>query len=761
MPATVEELVHSLTLEEKAGLCSGQGPWHTKAVARLGIPAMMVSDGPHGLRAQRPGAEGPNDSVEAVCYPAGCAAAASFDPALTRRLGAAVAREAQAAGVGVVLGPAINIKRSPLCGRNFEYYSEDPCLAGELSAAFVQGVQSRGVGTSPKHFAANNQEYRRMTSSSNMTERTLREIYLPAFEKTVREARPWTVMSSYNRINGTYVGESRTLLTDILRGEWGFDGFVMSDWGAVSDRVAALAAGLDLEMPASGGVNDQKIVAAVRAGTLPEAVLDKAVSRVLNIVLRWADLARAPRPALDLARDHETAIRLGAQCAVLLQNRGALPIQPGQKVAYIGGFAATPRYQGGGSSHVNPYRVDSALDAAAARGRTVNYVEGFPADRDQREEAEFLKAVEAAEHADVAVIFAGLPDSFESEGYDRKHMRLPDCQNNLISRVAAVQKNTVVVLHTGSPVECPWADEVSAVLCMYLGGEAVGRAADALLYGDAEPCGRLPESWPLRLEDTPCYLDFLGDGHTADYREGVYVGYRWYDARRMPVRWPFGHGLSYTGFVYKAAALSADTMDENGSVTVTVTVRNTGARPGKEVVQLYIADETGTTGRPPKELRHFAKVALEPGEEKQVSFTLTARDLSYYDEKMGGWYAASGDYTVLIGHSSRNIPARLTLHYQTARRRPLTVDENTAMGDLLRDARTAPVMKSVLQSFGSALGMNGGGENAAITEEAGLQMLDAMPLRAMASFGGAQAAAALPGLLAALRAALPEAQNKE
>ena len=485
-------------------------------------------------------------------------------------------------GLGVVLGPAINIKRSPLCGRNFEYYSEDPCLAGELSAAFVQGVQSRGVGTSPKHFAANNQEYRRMTSSSNMTERTLREIYLPAFEKTVKEARPWTVMSSYNRINGTYVGESRTLLTDILRGEWGFDGFVMSDWGAVSDRVAALAAGLDLEMPASGGVNDQKIVAAVRAGTLPEAVLDKAVARVLNIVLRWADLARAPRPALDLARDHETAIRLGAQCAVLLQNRGALPIQPGQKVAYIGGFAATPRYQGGGSSHVNPYRVDSALDAAAARGRTVNYVEGFPADRDQREEAEFLKAVEAAERADVAVIFAGLPDSFESEGYDRKHMRLPDSQNNLIARVAAVQKNTVVMLHTGSPVECPWADEVNAVLCMYLGGEGVGTSADALLYGDAEPSGRLPETWPLRLEDTPCYLDFPGDGHTAEYREGVYVGYRWYDARRMAVRWPFGHGLSYTGFVYKAAALSADTLTQDGTVTVTVTVRNTGARPGSE-----------------------------------------------------------------------------------------------------------------------------------------------------------------------------------
>ena len=760
MPVHIAELISQMTLEEKAGLCSGADFWHTKAVGRLGIPAMMVSDGPHGLRTQEEG-KGINDSIKAVCFPAGCASAASFDVDLVRRLGETIGAEAKAVGLGVVLGPALNIKRSPLCGRNFEYYSEDPTLAGELSAAFINGVQSQGVGTSPKHFAANNQETRRMTCSSNMTERTLREIYLPAFEIAVKKARPWTIMHSYNLINGTYAGESYELLTRILRDEWGFDGFVMSDWGAVSDRVAGLKAGCELEMPASGGVNDQKIVAAVKDGTLPEAVLDKAVARLLNIVLRWADLAAEPAPELDLARDHDTAAAMAAECAVLLQNRGALPLAPGQKVVYIGGFAAAPRYQGGGSSHVNSWRIDSALDAARARGRAVEYVEGYPTDRDQREEAEFLRAVEAAEAADVAVIFAGLPDSFESEGYDRKHMRLPDCQNNLISRVAAVQKNTVVVLHTGSPVECPWADEVSAILCMYLGGEAVGRAADALLYGDAEPCGRLPESWPLRLEDTPCYLDFPGDGHTADYREGVYVGYRWYDARRMPVRWPFGHGLSYTGFVYKAAALSSDTMDENGSVTVTVTVRNTGARPGKEVVQLYIADETGTTGRPPKELRHFAKVALEPGEEKQVSFTLTARDLSYYDEKMGSWYAASGDYTVLIGHSSRNIPARLTLHYQTARRRPLTVDENTAMGDLLRDARTAPVMKSVLQSFGSALGMNGGGENAAITEEAGLQMLDAMPLRAMASFGGAQAAAALPGLLAALRAALPEAQNKE
>ncbi len=752
MQPAISEILASMTLEEKAGLCSGADFWHTKAVGRLGVPAMMVSDGPHGLRTQKEGG-GVNDSITAVCFPAGCAAAASFDPALLRREGAAIGAEARAVGVGVVLGPAVNIKRSPLCGRNFEYYSEDPCLAGELAAAYIEGVQSQGVGTSIKHFAANNQEHRRLTSSSNMKERTLREIYLPAFETAVRKAAPWTVMCSYNRINGTYASENKMLLTDILRKEWGFEGFVMSDWGAVADRVRGLEAGLELEMPGCGGVNDQKIVAAVRAGTLDEKVLDKAVARILNIVLRHADLAGASVGAeLDLPGDHALAAALAADCAVLLQNRGSLPLKQDQKVVYIGGFAAEPRYQGGGSSHVNSYKVESALDAARARGRAVEYVEGFPADRDQREEAEFLRAVEAAEAADAAVIFAGLPESFESEGYDRRHMRLPEAQNNLIARVAAVQKNTVVVLHTGSPVECPWAEEVSAVLCMYLGGEGVGRATDALLYGEADPCGRLPETWPLRLEDTPCYLDYPGNGRVAYYREGVFVGYRWYDARKMPVRWPFGHGLSYTGFVYKAAALSAQELTDDGSVEVSVTVRNSGARFGREVVQLYIAPPENSVPRPPKELRHFAKVALQPGEETTVTFTVTARDLCYFDEEIGDWYAEPGEYKVLLGHSSRNIPTVLSLRYTTARRRPLTVDENTPIGDLLRDERTAPIVRAMLTRFGGLMGENGGD---AISEEAALQMMDGMPLRSMVSFGGPQAAAALPGLLAALRGAVP------
>ena len=740
MNSTIEELVQSLTLEEKAGLCSGRDFWRTKAVERLGIPAMMMSDGPHGLRAQKPGSSLPNDSIEAVCYPAGCAAAASFDPTLTRRMGAALGREARAAGVQMVLGPAINIKRSPLCGRNFEYYSEDPFLAGELAAAFIQGVQGEGVAACPKHFAANNQETRRLTVDSRLDERTLHEIYLPAFETAVREGRPWSLMCSYNRVNGVYASEHRQLLTELLRDSWGFAGFTVSDWGAVNDRVQGLAAGLDLEMPGSGGVNDARLVEAVRSGALDEAALDKAAARILNIVLRTADLARVPAEH-GAANGHALAVELAKESAVLLRNLGALPLHPGQKVAYIGAFAETPRFQGGGSSHVNTRGAVGALEAARRGGRTVQYVAGFPADRDQRDEPEFLRAVAAAESADVAVIFAGLPEFFESEGADRRHMRLPDCQNNLIARVAAWQKNTEVVLHTGAPVECPWAEDVSAVLCMYLAGEGVGEAADALLWGDANPAGHLPETWPLRLEDTPCYLDYPGDGVTADYREGVFVGYRWYDARRMAVRWPFGHGLSYTGFVYRDAALDRPTLTEDGEATLRVRIRNSGAVPGAEVVQLYVSDATGAPapgGRVPQALRGFQKVRLEPGQECEICFTLTARDLSHYDERLHGWYAAPGRYELRLGHSSRDIRITVPLQFETQRFPPLTVDGTTPLGLLLADPRTAVTAQKLLDG-------RGGDGDGLMPPDAMAPMLDATPLRELTD------CSAPDGLLAALR----------
>ena len=735
MEHNIPELVAQLTLEEKAGLCSGADFWHTKTVERLGIPTLMVSDGPHGLRTQDPERDDPNHSRKAVCFPAGCSVAASFDPDLARREGAAIGREARAFGVGVVLGPAVNIKRSPLCGRNFEYYSEDPVLAGELAAGYINGVQSQGVGTSIKHFAANSQEYRRMSASSDMTERTLREIYLPAFETAVKKSQPWTVMCSYNRVNDVFASESRMLLTDILRTEWNFKGFVMSDWGAVADRVKGVAAGLDLEMPGSGGVNDAKIVAAVKAGTLSEAALDKAVIRILNIVFRAADEAAAPAPELDLKGDHTIAAELAKECAVLLQNRGVLPLKKGSKVVYIGGFAKTPRYQGGGSSHINTIRVDSALEMAESHGRRVSYVEGFPADLDQREEEEFLRAVSAAAEADAAVIFAGLPESFESEGFDRSHMRLPESQNNLIARVAAVQKNTVVVLHTGSPVECPWANDVNAVLCMYLGGEGVGAAADALLWGDANPSGRLPETWPLRLEDTPCYLDFPGDGRHVEYREGVYVGYRWYDARKIPVRWEFGYGLSYAQFEYSNLRVNKEKIAQGECLVVAVDVKNVSHMGAKEVVELYVHSAHEGVTRPEQELKDFEKVYIAPGKTETVEFELGPQAFAYYESAIHDWYVEGGAYEIRIGASSRDIRLAHTIEIEAGKPVPVRVTMDTTFGDLMRIPGSEAILKPITDGLAAQFGSVPEDDSMSGMMEA---MVGFMPLHALKSFGGGQ-----------------------
>ena len=473
----IRSLVSRMTLEEKAGLCSGADFWHTKAVERLGIPATMVSDGPHGLRKQDDTGDhlGINDSIQAVCFPTACATAASFDKDLLRRMGEAIGDACQHEKVSVVLGPAVNIKRSPLCGRNFEYFSEDPYLTGEIAAAFIQGVQSRNVGTSIKHFAANNQEHRRMSSSSDVDERTLREIYFPGFEIPVKKARPWTVMCSYNRINGVYASENPWLLTDVLRDEWGFDGYVVSDWGAVSNRVAGVAAGLDLEMPSSGGVNDKKIVEAVKSGTLDEARLDLACERILRIVYRFIENAK-PETPWDKEAQHRMSAGIAADCMVLLKNEDdLLPLSREDAVAFIGEFAEKPRFQGGGSSHINCFRTTSALEAAA--GMKVTYARGYDVANDCATDDMIAEAVKAAKAAKAAVVFAGLPDAYESEGYDRSHMRMPECQNRLIEAVADANPNTVVVLHNGSPVEMPWIGRVRAVLEAYLGGQAVGIAA--------------------------------------------------------------------------------------------------------------------------------------------------------------------------------------------------------------------------------------------------------------------------------------------
>ena len=651
----IKALISQLTLEEKAGLCSGADFWHTKAVERLGIPASMVSDGPHGLRKQDDKVDhlGVNDSIKAVCFPAASATAASFDKAMLTRMGEAIGDSCQHEGLSVVLGPAVNIKRSPLCGRNFEYFSEDPYLAGKLSAAFIHGVQSRNVGTSIKHFAANSQEHRRMSSSSEVDERTLREIYLPAFETAVKEEQPWTVMCSYNRLNGVFASENPWLLTDVLRKEWGFEGYVVSDWGAVSDRVAGLAAGLDLEMPSSGGINDKKIVEAVRSGKLDEAVVDQAVERILNIIFRFTENAKPDTP-WDKEAQHQLAAEIAADCMVLLKNDDKiLPLRKEDTVAFIGEFADKPRFQGGGSSHINCFRTTSALEAAA--GLPVLYAQGYSATKDAATEEQIAEAVAAAKKAKIAIVFAGLPDVYESEGYDRTHMRMPECQNRVIEAVASANPNTVVVLHNGSPVEMPWIGKVKAVLETYLGGQAVGLATIRVLYGETNPSGRLPETFPLQLEDNPSFLSYGGEGDIAEYREGIFVGYRYYDFKKAAVLFPFGYGLSYTDFEFSNLRLSANTITDQDLLTATVTVKNTGDRAGKAVIQLYVGDKESSVFRPVRELKGFEKISLQPGEAKDVSFTLDKRAFAYWNTELHDWTVEPGDFTIEIGRSSRDI----------------------------------------------------------------------------------------------------------
>ncbi|MDR2110028.1 MAG: glycoside hydrolase family 3 C-terminal domain-containing protein [Spirochaetaceae bacterium] len=736
MTRNIKELVSQMTLEEKAGMCSGTDFWHLQGVERLGIPVVMVSDGPHGLRKQEGTVDhlGMRESIKAVCFPAACATASSFDRDLLQILGETLGDECQAEGVSVLLGPAINIKRSPLCGRNFEYLSEDPYLAGELAAAYITGVQSKNVGTSIKHFAANNQEYRRMVISAEVDEQTLREIYLAGFEIAIKKSQPWTVMCSYNKINGVFSSENPRLLTGILRDEWGFKGYVMSDWGAVNERVAGLKAGLELEMPSSGGDTNAQIVRAVKEGALPESVVDTAVERILNIVFRYADKRVAAE--FDKEKHHAAAIKIEEESAVLLKNENRiLPLQKGKRIAFIGEFAEKPRFQGGGSSHINPFRVSNALESVKkipGAGEIV-YARGCGTDKDERDEALFAEAVKAAAQADAAVIFAGLPDSFESEGYDRTHMRLPRCQDELIRAVCEAQKNTVVVLHNGSPVEMPWGDQAAAILELYLGGQGVGEAAVRLLFGEVNPSGKLAETFPVKLEDNPSYLNFPGTKTRVCYGEGVYVGYRYYDKKQIPVRYPFGHGLSYTAFSYSNLRLDKKSLQAGEELKVKVDVTNTGGREGKEIVQLYVRDKTGTPNRPEKELKGFVKLALAAGETKTAEFTLDSRAFAYYNIDIADWHITGGDYEILIGKSSRDIQARDTVQVRASKPLPFKADRNTAISDFLGDPRIRAVFEAEMGKF-SALRNEAGA--AGISPQQMVDLLQDMPLRSARSFFG-------------------------
>ena len=737
----IKKLVSQLTLEEKAGLCSGADFWHTKAVERLGIPATMVSDGPHGLRKQDQEADhlGMNDSIKAVCFPAACATAASFDKAMLQRMGEAIGDSCQHEQLSVVLGPAVNIKRSPLCGRNFEYFSEDPYLTGKLAASYIRGVQSKNVGVSIKHFAANNQEHRRMSSSSDVDERTLREIYFPGFEIPVKESRPWTVMCSYNRLNGVFASENPWLLTDVLRKEWGFDGYVMSDWGAVSDRVAGVAAGLELEMPASGGKNDRKLVEAVKAGKLDEAVLDTACERILNIVYRYVENAKPDTP-WDKEAQHALSAEIAADCMVLLKNEGGLlPLNKADAVAFIGEFAEKPRFQGGGSSHINCFKTTSAVEAAKAEGLNITYAKGYDVAADAATDEMITEAVAAAKNAKVAVVFAGLPDSYESEGYDRNHMKMPACQVKLIDAVAAANPNTVVVLHNGSPVEMPWIDQVPAVLEAYLGGQAVGIAAVRVLFGDVNPSGHLAESFPKKLSDNPSYLFYGGEPRGTEYREGIFVGYRYYDKKEMDVLFPFGHGLSYTTFEYSHLRLSADAIKDTDTLTATVTVKNTGCRAGKTVAQLYVGQVGGDAIRPVRELKGFEKIALQPGEEKDVTFTLDKRAFAYWNNDIHDWHVETADFTIEVGDSSRCLPLKACVKVESTVKLPRHFDVNSIFMDLMKDPDAVAALKPLLDKMQETLSPHGDESAAAkdaISDDMTLAMLNYMPLRGILSFGG-------------------------
>lgn len=736
----IKEIVAQMTLEEKAAMCSGADFWHTEAVERLGIPASMVSDGPHGLRKQDQEGDhlGVNESIKAVCFPAGCGTAASFNRELLNRMGETLGNECQAEGVSVILGPAVNIKRSPLCGRNFEYYSEDPLVASEMAGALIHGVQSKNVGTSIKHFLANNQETRRMSSDSCIDERTLNEIYLAAFEGAVKKEKPWTVMCSYNKINGIYAAENHKYLTETLRDKWGFDGYVMSDWGAVNNRVEDLKAGLDLEMPSSNGVNDKLIVGAVESGELSEEVLDTAVERILNIVFRYEE-NRDKSAVFDRDKDHELARKVAEETIVLLKNDGVLPLSEQDEIAFIGKYAMKPRYQGGGSSHINSHKITSALDAVKGMSN-ISFAMGFDDKEDKTDEKLLAEAVETAKKAKVAVVFAGLPDAFESEGFDRQHMCMPDCQNELIEKVAAVQPNTIVVLHNGSPVEMPWANKVKGIVEAYLGGQAVGGAVCDILFGRVNPSAKLPETFPLKLEDNPSYLSYIGEGDMVEYREGIFVGYRYYDKKKMDVLFPFGYGLSYTTFAYSNLRVDKEFIKDTDTMTVSVDVTNTGKMAGKEVVQLYVADKESTVIRPVKELRDFAKVELAPGETKTVSFTLGKRAFAYYSVKLHDWHVETGEFDIMIGQSSRDIVLTKTVTVESTVKIPFVYTTDTTMGDVMKDPRAVEIVKILIEKQDLFESENSDSESGvaseAISDEMNAAMAQYMPLRGSVNFGG-------------------------
>ncbi len=700
----VNDLVSKMTLEEKVSLCSGRDDWSSQPIERLDIPWIWMADGPHGLRrAPATNKAGYGDQHPATCFPTASALSASWDVDLIYKVGQALGEECQALGVNVLLGPGVNIKRSVLGGRNFEYFSEDPVLSGELGAAYINGVQSQGVGTSLKHFTANNVETMRMFMNSDVDMRTLHEIYLTPFEIAVKKAQPWTVMACYNRVQGVYGTQSPYLLTRILKEEWGFEGIVVSDWFAVIDRVEALKAGMHIEMPHVSNVNDEIVLKAVQDGDLDEAILDKLVKEIVMVVLKAKSL---DREGVDQKVDehHQFAREVHGQAITLLKNDNAvLPISDDKykKIAVIGQFASDPRYQGNGSSEVKPTQLDNVLDIIKAeygKGVKVKYAQGYNL-KDDDDYTMIDEAVKLAQESDIALVFAGLPLHYESEGIDRKHIDMPAAHNKLMAEVAKVQANTVAVLTNGSAVAMPWINEVPAVVETWLGGQAGAGAVADVLFGAVNPSGKLAETFPVKLADTPASFNFPGEQGNVIYGERIFVGYRYYDEKQIEPLFPFGHGLSYTSFEYSDIRVSAKKVTDKDVLEVRVKVANTGAVAGKEIVQLYISDAESTLQRPEKELKRFVKVELQPGETKELSFELSGRDYSYYDAKRDMWIAESGDFTVMVAASSRDIRLKETIELESTQQVPLMADKYTFAKELWDNPDARELLKEYMPNW--------------------------------------------------------------
>jgi beta-glucosidase len=709
---TIKALLAKMTLEEKASLCCGEGFWNTTALPQYGIPALILTDGPHGVRKQTGEADhlGLNESLKTTCFPTAAGMASSWNRELMYKIGAAIGEEAQAENVQIVLGPGANIKRSPLCGRNFEYFSEDPYLSGQMAASHIKGVQSQGIGTSLKHFAANNQETRRLNIDALIDERTLREIYLAGFEAAVKEAQPWTVMCAYNKINGEFCSQNKLLLTDILKNEWGFEGFVVSDWFAVSERGRGLAAGLDLEMPTSAGIGKQKIIDAVRNGTAAEEALDSAVERILRIVSRAMN-EKKQNAVYDKAAHHRLAKEAALESMVLLKNENKiLPLAKSGSIAVIGALAKEPRYQGAGSSRINPTRIDIPFEEMqkTAAGAAFTYCAGYALDTEAVDDALINAAKETAANAAVCVIFAGLPASMDSEGKDRKHLRLPENQNVLIKEISALQRNTIVVLCNGSALEMPWIGEVQGVLEAYLGGQAMGSAAAEILFGDVNPSGKLAETFPVKLSHTPCYINFPGEKTKVEYREGIFTGCRHYDQTETEPLFPCSYGLSYTTFEYSDLRLDKKEMPDTERLGVSVKIKNTGTAAGKETVQLYVRDSGSSVLRPVKELKGFEKVELAPGEEKDIAFTLTKRAFAYYHTGLKDWFVETGYFEILIGGSSRDIALTGTVRVTGTIREQKNYTVDSTLADIKDEPAAADLLKMMSGNLqgGQELGMD-------------------------------------------------------